>query len=114
MITRRKIDSKSVVIDPGRALDNSNAHEMTEVMSSLHDDGYKYIIVDMTSLEFLSSAGVGSILGAVGRSRAAGGDIILCNLSERILHILSILDLCDYLTIREDEEAARESCSVRD
>ena len=114
MITRRNIDTKSVIIDPGSVLDSSNAHEMSEVMSSLHAEGYKYIIVDMTNLKFLSSAGVGAILGAVGRARETGGDIILCNLSERIVHILSILDLCGYLTVKENEVAARECCSVGD
>jgi anti-anti-sigma regulatory factor len=56
---------------------------------------------------------VGSILGSVETSRAAGGDIILCNASEKIRHIFEILDLCDYLTIVETEEAATSFSTSR-
>jgi anti-anti-sigma factor len=102
MFQQRKIDDNTLVINPGRVLDNSNAHEMTRLIN----------ILDMSTLEFLSSAGVGVVLGTVGASRDAGGDIILCSLSDRILHILKILDLCDYLTIKQSEEEAQISCSV--
>jgi anti-anti-sigma factor len=112
MIQQRKIDEHTIVINPGRKLDNSNAHEITEVINKAQADGDKYIILDMSELEFLSSAGVGAILGTVGVTRDMGGDIILCNLSRRILHILEILDLCEYLTIRHSEEEARSYCSV--
>jgi anti-sigma B factor antagonist len=112
MFQQRKIDDNTLVINPGRVLDNSNAHEMTRLINETQANGFKYIILDMSTLEFLSSAGVGVVLGTVGASRDAGGDIILCSLSDRILHILKILDLCDYLTIKQSEEEAQISCSV--
>jgi anti-anti-sigma factor len=113
MITRKNIDEESVVINPGKVMDNSNAHEVTKFITALQAEGCKNIVIDMSDLEFLSSAGVGSILGTVGRAREMGGDIILCNLSKRVLHILDVLDLCDYLTIEETEEAAREVCTTK-
>jgi anti-anti-sigma factor len=113
MITRKNIDEESVVINPGKVMDNSNAHEVTKFITALQAEGCKSIVIDMSDLEFLSSAGVGSILGTVGRAREMGGDIILCNLSKRVLHILDVLDLCDYLTIEETEEAAREVCTTK-
>jgi len=112
MFSQRNIDEESVLIDVGELLDNNNAHEMTEVIGAVQEAGKKYIILDMSDLRFISSAGVGSILGAVGNSRGMGGDIILCSLSEKILHILEILDLCDYLTITSDEHTATELCAV--
>jgi stage II sporulation protein AA (anti-sigma F factor antagonist) len=112
MIQQRTIDEHTTVINPGRKLDNSNAHEITEVINKAQTDGNRYIILDMSELEFLSSAGVGAILGTVGAARDMGGDIILCGLSQRIRHILEILDLCDYLTIRQSEDEARSYCSV--
>ena len=114
MITRNNIDEDSVVINPGKVMDNSNAHEVTKFIMALQAEGCKNVILDMSHLEFLSSAGVGSILGTVGKAREMGGDIILCNLSKKVLHILEVLDLCGYLTIKEDEEAAKEVCAARD
>ena len=108
MISRRELDDHTVVIDPGRVLDNSNAHEMTQLIDTVRAEGHTYVILDMSNLEFMSSAGVGSILASVGTVRESGGDIILCNLSEKIEHILKILDLCEYLTITSCEDSARE------
>jgi anti-sigma B factor antagonist len=113
MITQDRIDENTVAICPGQTLDNSNAHEMTEILNTAQTDGYKYLILDMNGLEFLSSAGVGSILGSLGKTRDSGGDIILCNVPEKILHVLKILDLCDYLTIRQSREEARDLCAVK-
>jgi anti-anti-sigma factor len=104
MITRTKIDESSVLINPGRALDNSNAPEMSQMMETSLAEGYKYIIIDMQDMEFLSSAGVGSILGSIEASREVGGDIVLMNVPQKIAHVLEILDLCEYLTIRAGGE----------
>jgi anti-anti-sigma factor len=113
MITKERIDGAAIVINPGKTLDNSNAHEMTEILNAAQADGYRYLILDMDGLEFLSSAGVGSILGSLGKTRDSGGDIILCNVPEKILHILKILDLCDYLTIKQTREEARDLCAMK-
>jgi anti-anti-sigma factor len=112
MIARKRVDEKVVVLSPEKVLDNNNAHEMSEAMIQAQSEGYKYIILDLSALNFISSAGVGAILGSVGSSRGMGGDIILCGVSSKIRHVFEILDLCDFLTIVEDEEAAMGMCPV--
>jgi len=108
--TRRVLRDNTVVIDTGRVLDNNNAHEMVALISDCQAQGYVYVILDMARLEFLSSAGVGSILGTIEVSRDAGGDIVLCNVSPSILHILEVLDIAEYLKIRGNEEEATSAC----
>lgn len=111
-LTQKSLSSSTLVINPGRLLDNSNAHEMVDTISRAQAMGYKYLIIDMHQLEFISSAGVGSILGSIETSREAGGDIVLCNVSESIRAVLDVLDLTDFLTIAVSvDEAAREYAS---
>jgi anti-anti-sigma factor len=110
MISNKKIDDSTITIYPEKTLDNNNAHEMSEAIVQAQGDGFKFIILDFSGLEFISSAGVGSILGSVEIARGAGGDIILCNASDKIRHIFEILDLCEYLTIVETDEAAVGIC----
>ena len=102
----RKIDDDTLTIVTGNTLDNNNAHQMVEAITAAQKEGFKYIVIDMSRLEFLSSAGVGSIIGTVEISREKGGDIILLNLSDPILHVLKVLDLADFLTIKESTGAA--------
>ncbi len=105
-ITKVVVNDEVIVVKPIKTLDNNNAHEMVSIISGAQEEGYKIIVLDMKELEFLSSAGVGSILGTIETSREAGGDIVLCNVPESINHILNVLDLTDYLTIHESEEKA--------
>ena len=111
-ITRYVITDETLVVKTSRMLDNNNAYVMAETITSAQAKGYKFIIIDMAGLEFLSSAGVGSILGTVETSREMGGDVILCNLSGTILHVLEVLDLADYLTIRPTEKEALTLCGI--
>jgi len=111
-ITTDQINDDTILINPGRLLDNNNAHEMSEAVSQVLAKGFSFIIVDMSRLEFISSAGVGSILGAVELFRDAGGDLVLCNASENIVHILKVLDLVDYLTLKNNRNEAEKLCRV--
>ena len=36
-----------------------------------------------------------------------GGDIILCDPSEKVVHILEVLDLCEYLTMKSLDEVEK-------
>ena len=99
-----------IVINPGRLLDNNNAHFVAQKLSEARSKGRKFVIMDMAELEFLSSAGVGAILGSIEDFRGIGGDIILCNASSTILHVFKVLDLDGYLTIKTTQEDAVSHC----
>jgi len=113
-ISKRAVAEHTIILNPGRMLDNNNAHLMVAAISQAQEENYKFIIISMDSLEFLSSAGVGSILSTIENVRESDGDIILCNASDTILHVLEVLDLTDYLTIKHDEVEARALCEVKD
>jgi len=109
MLTLSRADGTSIVIQVGEILDNTNAHEMTEAFGAASNAGYTRVILDMSEVCFISSTGVGCILGALGTFRDKGGDIILCNLRGRTMHILKVLNLCNYLSIASDVDEASEA-----
>ena len=111
-ITQHVLRDDIIIINPGRTLDNDNSLEMAEAISNAKRQRYKYVIIDMVHLEFLSSAGVGSILGTMEMIREGGGDIIICNASRAILHVFEVLDLTDYLTIKANENEAVAVCDI--
>lgn len=109
MLKLNGADGTSIVIQVSDILDNTNVPELTEALNAAGAAGYKHVILDMSEVCFISSTGVGCILAALGTFRNRGGDIILCNLGGRIMHILKVLDLCDYLTIAPDVAAASQA-----
>ena len=118
-LTHRCVNDDTCVIVAESTLDNNNAHEMHGAIGELLSKGYKHIVVDMSQLEFLASAGVGSIilggdlLAPLQTAREAGGDIILCNVSKPVQRVLDVLDLGDYLTVSGtiDDATARISAA---
>lgn len=111
-IQQSNLNDFTRIFKPCGSLDNNNAHEMVDLISSAQAEDFKFIIIDLADLEFISSAGVGSILGTVESSREIGGDIILCNASQSVLHVFAVLDLTDYLTFRSDEKEAADVCQA--
>jgi len=101
MIQHQTVNDQTALIKSGRELDNDNAHEMVETIMELQNNDFKFILLDFSDLEFLSSAGVGSILGTIEISREMQGDIIICNASKKIMHILELLDLAEYFTLKD-------------
>lgn len=106
------VNDFTMIINSGTRLDNNNAHALIETLTQVLSDGYHYIIMDMNALTFMSSAGIGSILGTVENFRSNGGDIVLCNVPGDIMHILRVLDLVDYLTVKTSTEDAAQFCGA--
>ena len=116
-MVEREFDIKTVnddsrLIHTGEVLDNSNADSFSSLLMELYSAEAKYVLIDMTRLEFLSSAGIGSILGTVELFREQSGDIVLTNVGNKIMHILDVLNLTDYLTICQSTEEATAQCGM--
>ncbi|MEW6051761.1 MAG: anti-sigma factor antagonist [Candidatus Zixiibacteriota bacterium] len=110
--TEQTIADHVLLITLGRMLDNNNAEQMVRTITQAQDRGYTFIIMDCEQLEFLSSAGVGAILGTIETSRDQGGDIILCNVSETTAHVLQVLDLLDFLKVKKTRSEALAICGA--
>lgn len=111
--TEEAVCDGAVLIELGRTLDNNNAEDLVNSITGVQARGNKFIIVDCARLEFISSAGVGAILGTIDASRDQGGDIILCHVPESVGHVFRVLDLWDFLTIMADRKTALAACQVK-
>jgi anti-sigma B factor antagonist len=98
------------IVRTGTVLDNSNADSFSSLLMDLYSGGTKHVIIDMATLEFLSSAGVGAIVGTVELFREKDGDIVLTNVSDKISAILDVLSLSSYLTVCLSTEEATTRC----
>lgn len=58
------------------------------------------IVLDFSSLEYISSAGLGVLMGFVEETREAGGDIKLASVPEKIYHVLDLLGFPVVFSIR--------------
>jgi anti-sigma B factor antagonist len=91
-------------------------HEEQEILLTLESlsryvgskKGLK-ILLDMSSLEYLSSAGLGHLVGLLKKARATGGSFKLCRLQEPIRELFEVMHLGKIFEIFASVEEALAS-----
>ena len=72
-----------------------DAHTATEFERFLErivrDEDKRRLVLDFHGLEYISSAGLGVLMGLIEEVRAMGGDMKLAALPEKIFHVLDLL-----------------------
>jgi anti-sigma B factor antagonist len=94
--------SDLIRIELSSSVENETVIALAKQLDSEYEKGARRIIIDMSSVDFISSAGVGVIFSRTQKFRRTGGDIIIFGLADEIMYILKELDLVNYLTICKD------------
>ena len=87
--TQEKKGDKLVVIVGGR-LDAVTAAEFDAQAQTWLSDGNTHVIADLSGLEYISSAGLRSILTAAKQLKAAQGDLIFCGLAGMVEEVFTV------------------------
>jgi len=96
----------SVVVPVGR-LDAISAPDLRVRCERLLDDRCERLIIDLSGVEFCDSAGLAALVGALKRSRAAGGDTkLVAPDHEGVWRILRLTRFERVFDIREDVDDA--------
>src|SRR5205823_7387913 len=89
-VTERSQEGDPVtIIEPGGQLDAHTAWEFERFLErTVRNDKRYHIVLDFHDLEYISSAGLGVLMGLIEEVRVSGGDIKLAELPEKIFHVL--------------------------
>jgi len=86
-----------------------NAHTVRQFEGALEKlvaEGRYTILLDCKALNYISSAGLGAIMGLIETVREHGGDILLCNLQDNVYAIFDTLGFTQlYRVFSTDAEA---------
>jgi anti-sigma B factor antagonist len=104
-VTTRAIDELSVV-DVAGEVDVFSASELAEQLTQLFDAGRRTVVVDLTSVTFLDSTGLGTLVAARNRAEEAGGQLPIIGSGERVLKLFRITGLDEVFEIYPSIEAA--------
>jgi anti-sigma B factor antagonist len=87
-------DEVPVVVLQGE-LDLAQAPAMQRAIEDLLASGHSVIVVDLLDVTFMDSTALGVLVAALGRCRAAGGELHLILTEPRVLKVLEITGLAD-------------------
>jgi anti-sigma B factor antagonist len=80
------------VIELSGQLDAHTAPEFERFLEDVvRDEGKRRLVLDFHGLEYISSAGLGVLMGLIEEVRAASGDMKLAALPDKIFHVLDLL-----------------------
>ena len=105
-VTRNDSEKVSVLYLSG-FLDAHTAPKFEEGLNNLIKEQRYNIIVNMSHLDYISSAGLGVFMGFIEEIREKGGDIKLSNMSTKVYKVFDLLGFPALYEIFEDEEQAK-------
>ena len=99
------LENASVVEVNGR-VDSMTAGQFGEGISAPIDEGYINIVLDLSGVDYMSSAGLREIVSALKKAKRAGGDIRISQPSDRVLEVLEMAGLDTIVQIYATQDEA--------
>ena len=94
-----------IVTIAGR-LDGTGAPEVEAHCRALMEGGDVRQLLDLAEVEYISSAGLRSLLVVAKQIKAAGGVLVLCCLTPMVREVMEISGFDKILTLSADRDAA--------
>ena len=104
-ITQRVEGDVTVLLPEGR-IDTLAADEMDQALQAAVAGGSHKIVVDMSGVEYIGSAGLRSLAAVLVKSRAEGGDMKLAALNKRVTRVFKIIGFDLLMSVHDTSEAA--------
>ena len=103
-----KIENKegAAVICPDGFINAHTVNQFEETLQNLVKEKQYRLVLNGQGLEYISSAGLGALMGVIEEIRDNDGDIHLCNLSESVFNVFDILGFTELYEIFEEEAPA--------
>ena len=87
------------VLKPSGDLDVYTVGSLRDAIGKMIEDGTPRVVVDLDSVPFMDSSGLGALMGGVRRLREAGGDLAIACTREQHLKLFSITGFGEGVTI---------------
>jgi anti-sigma B factor antagonist len=90
-------------------LDSSTFPQLQEHLDNLLKQGSHYYLLDLENLDYISSAGLGVLMGILREVREKEGDLKIINMSEKIARVFDLLGFSRLMKVYPSEAEALDS-----
>ena len=90
MNTDIKHEDNITIVAVNGSVDALTAPDLARAIVDEIAEGHVYLVVDLTGVEFMSSAGLRTLLGAVKETRSQGGDLRIASTNPGIDKLLKM------------------------
>ena len=107
--SNRQVGGVTIVDISGRIELGEESAAMRDMIGDLLSKGHKQILLNLGAVDYIDSAGLGSLIGALASVRRQGGEVKLLNLPDKVVDVMQITRLYTVFDIVNDEAAGVKS-----
>jgi len=107
-VQQRELHGAVILELNGKLTGGPEAETFRSLFKTLAAEGKRNIIVNLKKVDWINSTGLGILIAGYSSLRTAGGDLVLCNVGDRIESILYVTKLNLLFLAFDSEEAAAE------
>jgi anti-sigma B factor antagonist len=105
-IQQQKLQNGVVFMALKGFLDAHTFEQLEKTINELFEQNQHRLIFDLSKLEYISSAGAGVFIGAIGTAQENDGNIVLMRPSANVKEVFDLLGLSQIFAFADDMEAA--------
>lgn len=105
-IQKENVRSGIVLLTVRGFLDAHTFEQLEKTIHELFETNVYRLIVDLSGLDYISSAGAGVFIGAIGTAQENEGNIILVKPSPNVKEVFDLLGLSQIFTFKENKDEA--------
>jgi anti-sigma B factor antagonist len=110
-VTSREIDGVAVLALEGRIVLGEESNQLREGVKSLLAKGKKKIVLNMSNVTFIDSAGLGTLVASHTSAKTQGASLRLCHLGSKFKEVLQITKLVTVFDVDNTEADSIRSFS---
>lgn len=108
-IQKEKLSGGVVLLRITGFLDAHTFEQLERQLRDIFDLGTFRLIVDLGELDYISSAGAGVFIEAIGTAQENGGNIVLLKPGPNVKEVFDLLGLSQIFTFKDTREEALKS-----
>jgi anti-sigma B factor antagonist len=87
-------------------LDAHSFEQLQEALTSTFEKGRHNILLEMSDVPYMSSAGAGVLIGALAESERLGGKLVLLHLKPSVRQVFNVLGIAEIFVLADDRATA--------
>jgi anti-sigma B factor antagonist len=108
-MTDREVGGVTVLDLEGRIVLGEESNAFRERVKGLLANNHKKIVLNMSNVSYIDSAGLGTLVATFHSARSQGGTLKLCNLGSKFKEVLQVTKLMTVFDVYENDTAAVQS-----
>ncbi len=96
----------AVLVKVNGFLDAHTFEQMENTINNLFNENSFKIVVDLSGVDYISSAGAGVFIGAIGTAQENKGDIVLMQPTPHVKEVFDLLGLSQIFHFADDADTA--------